>query len=139
MESDILYDNEEQKKATERVLSILRIKSLNETIDTLVSEILKYAINIDKILERNNFTTRYLDKVSQITELDELTLDDDLEDADFRVKEVVEDLIKRINTRIKLVNDNNALITEIESNTDLANADLMKDIETAKLREEDFA
>ena len=138
MTNDILFDNEEQKKATERVLATFRIKEINANVDKLVAEMLKYAINIDTILERNKFKKRYLDKVSEITELEELSLDDDLKDADFRVKEVVEDLIKRINTRVKLIKSNNDLVNEIESTYDLSKSDLSKDIETAKLRPEDF-
>lgn len=139
MENEIIYNSKEEQKATERVLSIFKIKEVNEQIDKYVAEMLKFAANIDKILERNNISKRYLEKVSEIGEGETLTLDDDLNSIDFRVKEVVEDLIKRINTRIDLIKDNTKLIEEIENTYDLKNADLDKDIKTAHLTKEDFA
>lgn len=138
MNTDILYDNEKQKNATERVLATVRIKSINKEIDEFLNELLKYATNIDTILERNGEEKRYLNRVSKLDEMTSVSLDDDLSETDFRVKEVIEDLIKRINTRINLIRNNDELIKEIESTYDLSDADFDSDIKDAKLESEDF-
>lgn len=135
---DILFDSNEQQSATLRVLATLRIKTINEEIDKLMEEVLKYALNIDKLLEEHKFNKRYLEKVANVSDLSEMTLDDDLTNIDFRVKELIQDFIKRINTRISLIKNNYILIEELQSDYDLSMADLDKDIEIAKLNKEDF-
>ena len=133
MNRDILYDNEAEKKANERVLATVRIKSINKEIDEFLNEMLKYATNIDTILDRNGYSKRYLDRVSKIDEMASLTLDEDLNDADFRVKELLEDYIKRINTRLNLIRSNDELIKEIESTYKLDDADFDEDLKLSKL------
>jgi hypothetical protein len=137
MNRDILYDNEAEKKANERVLATVRIKSINKEIDEFLNEMLKYATNIDTILDRNGYSKRYLDRVSKIDEMASLTLDEDLNDADFRVKELLEDYIKRINTRLNLIRSNDELIKEIESTYKLDDADFDEDLKLSKLDDEE--
>ena len=139
MNTNLLFDSEEQRVATERVLAAFKVKSINKDIDSLIAEVLKYAKEIDRLLEENNVPKRYLDKVSTLSENNILTLDHDLEMLDFRVKEIIEDLIKRINTRVSLITNNNNNLRELENNYDLDNIDLEKEIITAKLTEENFA
>ena len=134
---DILFENEEQKNATDRVLALLRINKIIKENEELLGEIVKYASNIDLVLERNNYYKRYLERVS----LDDLTIiyfDTDLQDADFRVKEVIEDLIKRINTRITLIRSNEALINELRETYAINEAEIKSDIDLARLNISDF-
>ena len=138
MNTDILYENEREKTATERVIAAFSIQNINGEMDELISEIIKYAIKLDTKLEELGLTKRYLDRVSTLSENRTITLDEDLENLDFRDKEVVEDLISRINTRFKLVEDNDKKLKYIEANTDLEDLDLKKEIELAKLNREYF-
>ena len=139
MEDNLLYESEEEKIATSKVLAAFKIKSVNEQIDTYVAEVLKYAVKIDEILEQNNIEKRYLNRVSTVSDgVDFLTFDTDLESLDFRIKEVIEDLIKRINTRLKLINDANETLNKIHASYDLNNIDLEKTIMMAKLTEEEL-
>ena len=135
---DILFDNNKEKEATERVLAVIRVKTLVKEIDLLVSELIGYASNIDKILERNGIEKRYLGKVSAIDNLSLIYLDPDLENADFRVKELVDDLIKRINTRISLVKNNEELIKELKETYEINEENMESDIDLARLNLRDF-
>jgi len=135
---DILYETIEEKEATERVLALVRTRVIAREIDELVSEIISYASNIDKILERNGMQKRYLERVGTLDDLSLIYLDGDLEDADFRVKEVVEDLIKRINTRITLVKSNDEMSKELKSTYNVNEESILEDIEKAKLNVSDF-
>jgi len=135
---DILFDNNKEKEATERVLAVIRVKTLVKEIDLLVSELIGYASNIDKILERNGIEKRYLEKVSAIDNLSLIYLDPDLENADFRVKELVDDLIKRINTRISLVKNNEELIKELKETYEINEENMESDIDLARLNLRDF-
>ena len=56
-----------------------------------------------------------------------------LNEADFRVKELLEDYIKRINTRLNLIRSNDELIKEIESTYNLDDADFDEDLKLSKL------
>ena len=135
---DILFDTIEEKEATERVLALVRTRGIAREIDELISEIISYASNIDKILERNNMQKRYLERVSALDDLSLIYLDGDLENADFRVKEVVEDLIKRINTRINLVKANDDLSKELKSTFNVNEDTALEDIDKARLNISDF-
>lgn len=139
MNSDLLFESNEEKVATEKVLAAFKVKSLNGEIDNLIAEVFKFAKRIDDILEENNFSRRYLDRISSLSENSSINLDDDLNSLDFRVREVVEDLIKRINTRIKLVYENNSELSTIEQKYDINNIDLIEEIKKAKLTMDDFA
>ena len=70
--------------------------------------------------------------------MEEISLDEDLEDIDFRVKEVIEDLIKRINTRITLVENNKLLIEELTTSYNIDESKIAEDIEISKLNKSDF-
>ena len=114
MDNDILFDSVEEKEATERVLATVRVKTLSQELDQLISEIIKLSSKIDSILEENNFNPRYLEKLGVLENLVPIYLDEDLKDIDFRVKEVIEDYIKRINTRVNLIKNNEILIDELK-------------------------
>lgn len=138
MEKNILFNNEEEKLATERVLALVRIKTLSKELDQLVSEIIKLSSNIDTLLEENDFEQRYLERLGVLENLSPIHLDDDLKDIDFRIKEVVEDLIKRINTRINLVKNNEILISELKETYQVNEDKIVEDINLAKLNIADF-
>ncbi|MDO4376157.1 MAG: hypothetical protein Q4C33_03180 [bacterium] len=130
---DMLFESEKQKAATERLLATIRVKTINSEIDAYLNEMLGYAKEIDAILEKNNLGARYLDRVSMIDKIDSVYLDEDLNDVDFRVKEEIEDLLKRINTRISLIKSNDTLVKEIEDSYDVSSADLDSDLADAEL------
>lgn len=130
---DMLFESEKQKVATERLLATIRVKTINSEIDAYLNEMLGYAKEIDAILEKNNLGARYLDRVSMIDKIDSVYLDEDLNDVDFRVKEEIEDLLKRINTRISLIKSNDTLVKEIEDSYDVSSADLDSDLADAEL------
>jgi len=138
MKTDLLFDNEEEKEATLKVLAAFKIKELNEKIDELVADILKYAKEMDDLLEENNIPKRFLDKVSSLSEMDNISLDSDLSNIDFRIRERLEDLVKRINTRLSLIRDNDNNLKSVEESYDLTDFDLDEGIMVAKLRKEDF-
>ena len=113
--TELIFKNNEEKEATEKVLATFKGKKINENIDTLVSEILSYAKKIDEILKSINIDSSYLDTVSNLNSTNEVILKEDIKDE--KVKENVEDLIKRINTRINLIHSNDKVLKELtESN-----------------------
>lgn len=130
---DMLFESEKQKEATERLLASVRVRTINSEIDAYLNEMLGYAKDIDAILEKNNLGARYLDRVSMIDKVDSVYLDEDLTGIDFRIKEEIEDLLKRINTRISLVKSNDSLVKEIEASYDVSNSDLDSDLAEANL------
>ena len=138
--TDILYDTDDQKNATSRVLAVVRVKSINKSVDELIADIINYANEIDKILEANKLNKRYLDLLSTIDVniTFSVSLDEDLKDLDFRILEDIENYIKRINTRIELIQNNTKLVNELESTYQLKDYNFETDILTAKLRKEDF-
>lgn len=136
---NLLFESEEERIATEKVLAAYKVKSLNENIDNYIADILKYAMEIDNLLEANDREKRYMDRVSSLSDGLTIALDEDLENLDFRVKEVVEDYIMRINTRIGLINNCDNNIKTTEANYDIKDLDMDKEIELAKLSEENFA
>ena len=69
---DLIFENKEEKEATEKVLATFKGKKINENIDTLVSDILKYAKEIDELLDKNGIDSSYLDKVSNLSETEEI-------------------------------------------------------------------
>lgn len=132
---DMIFKNEEERVATEKVLAAFKVKNINENIDVLISEIIDYANRMDAILEENGFTKRYLDKVSNLSENNHITLDEDLKELDFRVKEQIEDLIKRINTRIVIMTSSDETLKKLEESYDLNNLNLEEEIIKANLGE----
>lgn len=130
---DMLFESEKQKEATERLLASVRVRTINSEIDAYLNEMLGYAKEIDSILEKNNLGSRYLDRVSMIDKVDSVYLDEDLTSIDFRIKEEIEDLLKRINTRIRLVKTNDALIKEIEESYNVDGSDLDNDLAEANI------
>lgn len=136
--TDILFESNEQKEATERVLAAARIKSINNELDKLSGEAIQYANNIDKLLERNKLESRYLERIGILENVKEIYLDNDLKEVDFRLKEIIEDLIKRINTRINLINNNKDLIKELNETYKINYEKLKDDVDIAKLNRSDF-
>ena len=134
-----LFESEEEKIATEKVLAAFKVKDINENIDTLVADILKYAKEMDDLLEENNLTRRFLEKVSALSENSQISLDEDLNNIDFRLRERLEDLVKRINTRIELIKDNDANLKIIEQSYNLEDLNLEEEIAKAHLTDESFA
>ena len=130
---DMLFESEKQKEATERLLASVRVRTINSEIDAYLNEMLGYAKEIDSVLEKNNLGVRYLDRVSMIDKVDSVYLDEDLTSIDFRIKEEIEDLLKRINTRIRLVKTNDALVKEIEESYDVDGSDIDSDLAEANL------
>ena len=130
---DMLFESEKQKEATERLLASVRVRTINSEIDAYLNEMLGYAKEIDSILEKNSLSARYLDRVSMIDKVDSVYLDEDLTSIDFRIKEEIEDLLKRINTRIRLVKTNDALIKEIEESYNVDGSDLDNDLAEANI------
>ena len=133
-----LFESEEERLATEKVLAAFKVKDINENIDTLVSDILKYAKEMDDLLEENNLTRRFLEKVSSLSENGQVSLDEDLNNIDFRLRERLEDLVKRINTRIELIKDNDANLKIIEQSYNLEDLNLEEEIAKAHLTDENF-
>ena len=139
MNENILFKSREEKEATERVLALVRTKRIARKTDELISEAITYASNIDKILSRNNLNKRYLDRIGSLENLEIITLDEELEEIeDFRVKEVIEDLIKRINTRINLIKSNEELAKELKETYKVNEDSIIDDINTARLNISDF-
>ena len=138
MNNDILFETKEEKEAILKVLAAFKVKSLNENIDSLVAEVLKYAVQIDDILEEHNLKKRYLDRVSTINENERISLDKDLNSLDFRVKEILDDLVSRINTRISIVKDETINLLEIQKEYDLENIDLDHELEVSMLDEKNY-
>lgn len=130
---DMLFESEKQKEATERLLASVRVRTINSEIDAYLNEMLGYAKEIDSILEKNSLGSRYLDRVSMIDKVDSVYLDEDLTSIDFRLKEEIEDLLKRINTRIRLVKTNDALVKEIEESYDVDGSDIDSDLAEANI------
>ena len=128
---DLIFENKEEKEATEKVLATFKGKKINENIDTLVSDILKYAKEIDELLDKNGIDSSYLDKVSNLSETEEITLEETIDNS--KLKEEVEDLIKRINTRIKLIKDSDSELNKLTSKYDIDNVILDEELKKANL------
>lgn len=128
---DLIFENIEEKNATEKVLATFKGKKINENIDSLVAEILKYAKEIDEILTKEGIESSYLDKVSNLSETSEVTLSEVISNQ--KVKEDVEDLIKRINTRIKLIKDNDTILRNLNNKYDLDNINLDEELKKSNL------
>ena len=128
---DLIFKNKEEKDATEKVLATFKGKKINENIDSLVAEILKFAKKIDEILNKEGIESSYLDKVSNLSETSEVTLSEDISNQ--KVKEDVEDLIKRINTRIKLIKDNDTILRNLNDKYDLDNVNLDEELKKSNL------
>ena len=129
--TELIFKNNEEKEATEKVLATFKGKKINENIDTLVSEILSYAKKIDEILKSINIDSSYLDTVSNLHSTNEVILKEDIKDE--KVKENVEDLIKRINTRINLIHSNDKVLKELTEKYDIDNINLEEEIKNANL------
>lgn len=128
---DLIFENKEEKEATEKVLASFKGKKINENIDTLVSDILKYAKEIDELLDENDIDSSYLDKVSNLSETEEITLEETIDNV--KLKEEVEDLIKRINTRIKLIKDSDSELKKLTNKYDIDNVNLDEELKKANL------
>ena len=129
--TELIFKNSEEKEATEKVLATFKGKKINENIDILVSEILNYAKKIDEILKSVDIESSYLDMVSNLNSTNEIVLKEDINDE--KVKENVEDLIKRINTRINLIHSNDKVLKELTEKYDIDNINLEEEIKNANL------
>ena len=129
--TELIFKNSEEKEATEKVLATFKGKKINENIDTLVSEILNYARKIDEILKSIDIESSYLDMVSNLNSTNEIVLKEDIKNE--KVKETVEDLIKRINTRINLIHNNDKVLKELTEKEDIDNINLEEEIKNANL------
>ena len=129
--TELIFKNSEEKEATEKVLATFKGKKINENIDTLVSEILNDAKKIDEILKSVDIESSYLDMVSNLNSTNEIVLKEDINDE--KVKENVEDLIKRINTRINLIHSNDKVLKELTEKYDIDNINLEEEIKNANL------
>lgn len=129
--TELIFKNNEEKEATEKVLATFKGKKINENIDTLVSEILNYAKKIDEILKSINIESSYLDMVSNLNSTNEIVLKEDIKNE--KIKESVEDLIKRINTRINLIHSNDKVLKDLTEKYDIDNINLEEEIKNANL------
>jgi len=135
---ELLYQSDKEKEATERVLAFIKVKTISKEVDELVSEVITYASNIDKLLSRNGLSPRYLDRVGSLGSLSLIYVDEDIDTSDFRVREIVEDLIKRINTRITLIKSHEELIRELKEEYPIEEKNIVDDINLAHLKLSDF-
>lgn len=133
MNSELVFKDENELASTKRVLATFKSQKLNESIDTLIGEIFKYATKIDEILSNNGYEKYYLDRVSDISTKDEIKVIDEVNLLSVMDKEKVEDLVKRINTRIALVKDSDLHLKELVKDYDLDNIDLTEEIKNANL------
>ena len=128
---DLIFNNKEEKDATFKMLATFKGKKVNENIDSLIDEILKYAKEIDDLLRDYNIESSYLEEVSNLNSTNEIVLKEDIQDE--KLKEQVDDLIKRINTRINLVHSNNEVLNKLNKEYDLDNVNLEEEIKKANL------
>lgn len=131
MNTEIIFENKEEIEATEKVLGTLKSQKLNENMDILLEEILKYAKEIDIKMNNKGYETNYLDSVSNLNEIDELQISEDIKED--TLKEEIEDLVKRINTRIKLLKESNNEINKLTKEYKLDNIDINEEIAKANL------
>ena len=69
--------------------------------------------------------------VSNLNSTNEIVLKEDIKNE--KVKETVEDLIKRINTRINLIHNNDKVLKELTEKYDIDNINLEEEIKNANL------
>ena len=128
---DLIFKNMEEKEATEKVLATFKGKKINENIDALVNEILEYAKKLDSILKENGIESSYLDKVSNLSENNIIELTEDVQDE--KLKEDAEDIIKRINTRVKLIKESDIILNDLTEKYDLDNVNLEEELKKSDL------
>ncbi len=131
MDKDILFTDKNEQRATERVLATVRVKIAEREINFFKSEISDFLKEADSILKENNLKETYSSK--DLNNLTEVKLDNSHNNIDFRVKEILEDILKRVNTRINLINNYNNLINELKDTYKIKEENLEKDIEISNL------
>ena len=129
--SDLIFKSIEEKEATEKVLATFKGRKINENIDTLVNEILEYAKKIDNILKEKGISSNYLDRVSNLSENSVISLTENIPDE--KTTEEAEDIIKRINTRIKLIKESDTILNNLSEKYDLVNIDLEEELKKSNL------
>lgn len=129
--SDLIFKSIEEKEATEKVLATFKGRKINENIDTLVNEILEYAKKIDNILKEKGISSNYLDRVSNLSENSVISLTENIPDE--KTKEEAEDIIKRINTRIKLIKESDTILNDLSEKYDLDDIDLEEELKKSNL------
>ncbi len=131
MNTEIIFENKIEEEATEKVLGAFKTQKLNENMDVLLDEILKYAKEIDTLMNNNGYETNYLDTVSNLSEINEIKINEEINDNN--LNEILEDLVKRINTRIKLLKESNDELNKLSNEYKLDNMDINEEIEKANL------
>lgn len=130
MNSELVFNSKEELEATERVLATFKSKKINESIDQLLAEIYKYATSADELLESIGKERLYIDEVSNLTEKSEIKV---IDVEDKKLKEDLEDLVKRINTRIALVKESDKNYKELLKKYKLEDCDLLEELKKADL------
>lgn len=130
MNSELVFNSKEELKATERVLATFKSEKINESIDQLLAEIYKYATNADELLESIGKPRVYIDEVSNLNEKSEIKVVD-VEDS--KLKEDLEDIVKRINTRIALIKESDKNYKELLKKYKLEDCDLLQELKKADL------
>lgn len=131
MNTEIIFENKIEEEATKKVLGAFKTKKLNENMDVLLDEILKYAKEIDTLMNDKGYETSYLDMVSNLSEINEIKINEEINDDN--LNEIIEDLVKRINTRIKLLKESNDELNKLSNEYKLDNMDINEEIEKANL------
>ena len=130
MNSELVFNSKEELEATERVLATFKSEKINESIDQLLAEIYKYATNADELLESIGKPRVYIDEVSNLNEKSEIKVVD-VEDS--KLKEDLEDIVKRINTRIALIKESDKNYIELLKKYKLEDCDLIEELKKADL------
>lgn len=130
MNSELVFNSKEELEATERVLATFKSEKINESIDQLLAEIYKYATNADELLESIGKPRVYIDEVSNLNEKSEIKV---VDVDDSKLKEDLEDIVKRINTRITLIKESDKNYKELLKKYKLEDCDLIEELKKADL------
>lgn len=130
MNSELVFNSKEELEATERVLATFKSEKINESIDQLIAEIYKYATNADELLESIGKQRVYIDEVSNLNEKSDIKV---VDVEDNKIKEDLEDIVKRINTRIALIKEGNKNYKELLEKYKLEDCDLIEELKKSDL------
>ena len=130
MNSELVFNSKEELEATERVLATFKSEKINESIDQLLAEIYKYATKADELLESIGKPRVYIDEVSNLNEKSEIKV---VDVDDSKLKEDLEDIVKRINTRIALIKESDKNYKELLKKYKLEDCDLLEELKKADL------
>lgn len=130
MNSELVFNSKEELEATERVLATFKSEKINESIDQLLAEIYKYATHADELLESIGKPRVYIDEVSNLNEKSEIKV---VDVDDSKLKEDLEDIVKRINTRIALIKESDKNYKELLKKYKLEDCNLLEELKKADL------